>query len=67
MRCTAMLANVPKDNRKIALRVAGDNSCEVWEGGWCEVKAKRLYYEAEWGDLSVVLKITIGINRLFCL
>ena len=65
MRCTAMLANVPKDNRKIARRVAGDSSWEVWEGVWCEVKAWRLYYEAEPGGSPLVLKMTIGINQLF--
>jgi hypothetical protein len=42
MRCTAMLENVAKDNRKIARRVAGDSS---WEGV-CEdgFKARPLYY-----------------------
>ncbi|BDU52905.1 hypothetical protein LINBF2_11400 [Limnohabitans sp. INBF002] len=42
MRCTDMLENVAKDNKKIARRVLGVNA---WDGG-CEwdFKASRLYY-----------------------
>jgi len=35
----AMLENVAKDNRKIALRVAGESLCEAGWGGCLEFKA----------------------------
>jgi hypothetical protein len=57
MRCTAMLENVAKDNRKIARRVAGDSS---WEGeiGF-DFKAEPLYYGLAFSHVTGVHGLVI--------